>query len=252
MGNIILKTRQLCKTFNNRGLQQQVLKNLNLDIKEGDFTVIMGASGSGKSTLLYALSGLDKPTLGEIFFHGEKITNYSNDRLAVFRRKNCGFIFQQIYLLNSMSILDNCMVNGLLVNRNKRAVLNKARELLELVGLAEINWSKYPYQLSGGEAQKAGIVRALMNDPSVVFADEPTGALNSSASSEVLDLLSSINEKGQSVLMVTHDIKSASRGNRILYLKDGIVCGECMLDRFKKDDRSRQERLTTFLAKMGW
>lgn len=251
MGNVILKSKMLCKTFFHGGLQQQVLKNLNLDVKEGEFTVIMGASGSGKSTLLYALSGMDKPTMGEVYFKGEEISRYSNDKLAVFRRRNCGFVFQQIYLLSTMSILDNCLVNGLLVNTNKRQVLNRAKELLKQVELEEKQWNKFPSQLSGGEAQRAGIVRALMNDPSVVFADEPTGSLNSLSSKAVLDLLTEVNLNGQSILMVTHDIKSAIRGNRILYLRDGMICGECQLGPYNSN-KIRQDILTAFLTKMGW
>jgi putative ABC transport system ATP-binding protein len=242
----------LSKTFSTGGLQQHVLKNLSLEIREGDFTVIMGASGSGKSTLLYALSGMDKPTLGEIYFKDQEISKLSNDRLAVFRRRNCGFIFQQIYLLNTMSVLDNCLASGLLVNRNKKLAAKKAKELLSLVGLNEIDFHKFPSQLSGGEAQRAGIVRALMNDPQVVFADEPTGALNSASSKEVLDLLTKVNEQGQNILMVTHDIKSARRGNRILYLKDGVVCGECNLGKYISGDRERHDKLTAFLTEMGW
>jgi putative ABC transport system ATP-binding protein len=252
MSNTILKTSMLSKTFSTGGLQQHVLKNLNLEIREGDFTVIMGASGSGKSTLLYALSGMDKPTLGEIYFKDQEISKYSNDKLAVFRRKNCGFIFQQIYLLGAMSVLDNCMASGLLVHKNKKMIAKKAKELLQLVGLNEMDYNKFPSQLSGGEAQRAGIVRALMNDPQVVFADEPTGALNSASSKEVLDLLTKVNEQGQSILMVTHDIKSARRGSRILYLKDGVVCGECNLGKYISGDKERHEKLVGFLAEMGW
>ncbi|HEY5584532.1 MAG TPA: ABC transporter ATP-binding protein [Ruminiclostridium sp.] len=252
MSDIILKSKMLSKTFSSGGLQQHVLKNLNLEIKQGDFTVIMGASGSGKSTLLYSLSGMDKPTLGEIYFGDQEISKYSNDKLAVFRRKNCGFVFQQIYLLNTMSVLDNCLASGLLINRDKRIVAKKAKELLIQVGLTEAYWGKFPSQLSGGEAQRAGIVRALINDPKVVFADEPTGALNSASSKDVLDLLTLVNDKGQSILMVTHDIKSARRGSRIIYLKDGIICGECVLGKYVSGDRIRHEKLTTFLAEMGW
>lgn len=252
MSKIILKSKMLSKTFSSGGLQQHVLKNLDLEINEGDFTVIMGASGSGKSTLLYALSGMDKPTLGEIYFKEQEISKYSNDKLAVFRRKNCGFIFQQIYLLQTMSVLDNCLASGLLVEKNKRNVAMKAKELLNRVGISEENWNKFPSQLSGGEAQRVGIVRALMNAPAVVFADEPTGALNSSSSKEVLDLLTGVNEKGQSILMVTHDINSARRGNRILYLKDGVICGECLLGKYSSDNKDRHEKLTAFLTGMGW
>jgi putative ABC transport system ATP-binding protein len=252
MNNIILKTKMLSKTFSNGGLQQHVLKNLNLEINEGDFTVIMGASGSGKSTLLYSLSGMDKPTLGEIYFENQEISKYPNDKLAVFRRKNCGFVFQQIYLLNTMSVLDNCLASGLLVSKNKRMISTKAKELLLQVGLTAADWGKFPSQLSGGEAQRAGIVRALINDPKVIFADEPTGALNSSSSKDVLDLLTQVNDKGQSIMMVTHDIKSARRGNRILYLKDGVICGECLLGKYISEDKIRHEKLASFLVEMGW
>lgn len=252
MKKTILKSKMLSKTFSSGGIQQHVLKNLNLEIYEGDFTVIMGASGSGKSTLLYSLSGMDKPTLGEIYFGDIDISKYSNDKLATFRRKNCGFVFQQIYLLNAMSVLDNCLASGLLVNKNKRTVSKKAKELLLQVGLTDVDWGKFPSQLSGGEAQRAGIVRALINDPMVVFADEPTGALNSASSKDVLDLLSQVNDKGQSIVMVTHDIKSARRANRILYLKDGVICGECLLGKYISGDSARHEKLASFLVEMGW
>ncbi len=252
MNNTILSTKMLSKTFSTGGLQQHVLKNLNISIYEGDFTVIMGASGSGKSTLLYALSGMDKPTIGEIYFKEKEISKYTNDKLAIFRRKNCGFVFQQIYLLNTMSILDNCLAGGLLASSNKKMVLQKAKELLLRVGLKEEDFEKFPSQLSGGEAQRVGIVRALINDPFIVFADEPTGALNSTSGKDVLDLLSDVNGRGQSIVMVTHDLKSARRGNRILYLKDGVVCGECQLGRYVSRDEERHEKLNTFLSEMGW
>ncbi len=240
----ILSTQKLCKTFSNAGLQQHVLKNLDLEIYEGDFTVIMGPSGAGKSTLLYALSGMDKPTLGGIRFEGREIAALSNDKLAVFRREYCGFVFQQIYLLDNMSILDNIMACGLLVNKNRAAVAAKAKELP--------TWNKFPAQVSGGEAQRAAIARALINSPKIVFADEPTGALNSSYGSAVLDVLSEVNAAGQSIVMVTHDMKSARRANRVLYLKDGVVQGECALGAYVSGDAARHERLKAFLAGMGW
>ena len=252
MKEVILKTDKLCKTFSNGGVQQHVLKNLDMEIYKGDFTVIMGSSGAGKSTLLYALSGMDKPTLGKIRFNEYEISSYSEDKIAVFRRKNCGFVFQQIYLLDNMSILDNVLVNGLLVNKNKAEVINKAKQLLSLVKLEESLWNKFPSQLSGGEAQRAGIVRALINDPEIIFADEPTGALNSSYSEAVLNVLSELNEKGQSIVMVTHDLKSARRGNRIVYLRDGIICGECNLGKYISRDKERHDKLDAFLKEMGW
>ena len=134
---VILKAKDLCKTFSNESMQQHVLKNLNLEIRRGEFVVIMGNSGSGKSTLLYALSGIDKPTLGSVRYKDEEITDYSNDRLAVFRRENCGFVFQQNYLNDTMSVLDNIMVSGLLKSRDRKAIARKAEGLLEQVGLNE-------------------------------------------------------------------------------------------------------------------
>ncbi len=248
----IIETKKLCKTFSNGGIQQHVLKNIDLEIYEGDFTIIMGASGAGKSTLLYSLSGMDKPTLGTVTFDGTDITGMNTDELAVFRRSNCGFVFQQVYLVDSMSVLDNIMAAGLLVYKDKRVLAKKAGELLKAVNIDETLWGKFPTQISGGEAQRVGIARALINDPKLVFADEPTGALNSQTGKAVLDTLTKFNEKGQSIVMVTHDISSARRGNRILYVKDGEIAGECNLGKYVTGDKDRHQKLNDFLATMGW
>ena len=248
----IIETKKLCKTFSNGGVQQHVLKNIDLEIYEGDFTIIMGASGAGKSTLLYSLSGMDKPTLGTVTFDGTDITGMNTDELAVFRRSNCGFVFQQVYLVDSMSVLDNIMAAGLLVYKDKRVLAKKAGELLKAVNIDETLWGKFPTQISGGEAQRVGIARALINDPKLVFADEPTGALNSQTGKAVLYTLSKFNEKGQSIVMVTHDISSARRGNRILYVKDGEIAGECNLGKYVTGDKERHQKLNDFLATMGW
>lgn len=248
----IIETQKLCKTFSNGGLQQHVLRNIDLNIYEGDFTVIMGASGAGKSTLLYALSGMDKPTLGKVFVGGEDITGMSTDELALFRRKNCGFVFQQIYLVDSMSILDNVLSAGLLVSKDRKAVTAKAKEILKAVDIEEKLWNKFPTQISGGEAQRVGIARALINKPQIVFADEPTGALNSKTGRDVLDALTEFNEKGQSIVMVTHDIVSARRGSRVLYVKDGEIAGVCDLGKYVPDDKERHAKLSDFLVSMGW
>lgn len=249
----ILTTEKLCKTYSSGGNQQHVLKNLDISIEQGDFTVIMGASGSGKSTLLYALSGMDKPTLGEIYFGNKSISKLNNDQLAVFRREHCGFVFQQIHLLDYMSVLDNILTSGLLVNKDKRALAEKAKKLLTQVGLSETQWRKFPSQLSGGEAQRVGIVRALINSPKIVFADEPTGALNSASSDSVLDVMTEVNKSGQSIVMVTHDLKTALRGNRVLYLRDGVIHGDLRLEKFDNElPHLRHEKLTAFLSEMGW
>ncbi|WP_042169577.1 ABC transporter ATP-binding protein [Paenibacillus gorillae] len=252
MQKAILSTKKLCKTFSTGGNQQHVLKNLDVEIAGGDFTVIMGSSGAGKSTLLYALSGMDKPTLGEIYFGDQEISKLSNDKLAVFRRNHCGFVFQQIYLMDNMSILDNIIASGLLVTKNHKAVVQRAKQLLQRLNLDEMMWRKFPAQVSGGEAQRAAIVRALINSPEILFADEPTGALNSAAGKAVLDTLTELNEQGQSIIMVTHDLKSARRGNLIIYLRDGVVCGECQLGKYVSGDRERHEKLSSFLNEMGW
>ena len=248
----VIETKKLCKTFSNGGIQQHVLKNIDLEIYEGDFTIIMGASGAGKSTLLYSLSGMDKPTLGTVTFDGTDITGMNTDELAIFRRSNCGFVFQQVYLVDSMSVLDNIMAAGLLVYKDKRVLAKKAGELLKAVNIDETLWGKFPTQISGGEAQRVGIARALINDPKLVFADEPTGALNSQTGKAVLDTLTKFNEKGQSIVMVTHDISSARRGNRILYVKDGEIAGECNLGKYVTGDKDRHQKLNDFLATMGW
>lgn len=253
MKKIILKTENLSKSFSNGGSLQHVLRNIDLELYQGDFTVIMGASGAGKSTLLYALSGMDTPTLGTITFGEQVISKLDQDELAVFRRGHCGFVFQQIYLIDGMSVMDNVMSAGLLVSKDKKAVITKAKELFAAVDISEETQKKFPTQISGGEAQRAGMVRALINSPEILFADEPTGALNSRTGMDVLDTLTRFNEMGQSIVMVTHDMRSARRGNRILYLKDGIILGECDLGKAGlPDDAGRQEKLAAFLAEMGW
>ena len=249
----IIKTNKLCKSFSNGGKQLHVIKNLDLEIEKGAYTIIMGSSGSGKSTLLYAISGMDKPTLGQVWFGGEDISGYSNDDLAVFRRKNCGFVFQQIHLMDSMSVMDNVLTSGLLLSNDKKAIYERAARLFERVKLERSLWDKFPSQLSGGEAQRVGIVRALINEPSLLFADEPTGSLNSASGTAVLDVLSELHSSGQSLVVVTHDIKTAARGSRILYLRDGAVSGMMEFPPYEGDDKSkRMESLQKFLERMGW
>jgi len=250
--NAIIRTNKLSKSFSVGGKQIHVIKNLDLTINEGDFTVIMGSSGSGKSTLLYAISGMDNPTLGEVWFGSENITKFTNDQLAVFRRKNCGFVFQQIQLMENMSVIDNILTSGFLLSDDKKAIIKKADMLLKQVGIGEDLWDKFPSQLSGGEAQRVGIVRALINNPKALFADEPTGALNSASGKAVLDVMTDIYNGGQSVICVTHDLKTAARGNRIIYLRDGSVIGEISLEPYSGKDKTRTDKLQKFLDEMGW
>ncbi len=250
--HILLSVRHLNKSFRSGDAEQTIINDLDLDIRQGDFTVIMGSSGAGKSTLLYALSGMDKPTSGSITFCGEDITSYSADKLAVFRRKHCGFVFQQIYLLDKMSLMDNALTAGLLVGGKKKETVRRAAALFEKVNLPEVTWKKFPSQISGGEAQRAGIVRAVINRPEVLFADEPTGALNSHNSDAVLDVFTELSRDGQSIIMVTHDKKSALRGNRVIYLRDGRIFGECDLGEYTPDNAARTDKLNAFLTEMNW
>lgn len=248
----IISVNNLVKTFKSGDTNQTIINDLNLDIYKNDFTIIMGSSGAGKSTLMYALSGMDKADSGSIIFNDKNITKMNNDALAIFRRKNCGFVFQQIYMLDKMSLMDNVLTSGLLLNKNKKEVIRKAKELFNKVNIPEITYKKNMNQVSGGECQRAGIVRAAINSPTVIFADEPTGALNSENSNSVLDVLTELNNDGQSIIMVTHDKKSALRGNRIIYLKDGKIFGELSLNKYTKEDTERCELLDKFLKEMGW
>ena len=265
----ILSAKDLSKTFSNGSVQQHVLKNLNLSIYKGDFTVIMGNSGSGKSTLLYALSGMDRPSMGTITYYTDEkaieteISTYSNDKLAMFRRDHVGFVFQQNYLNDSMSALDNVMVCGLLKNTNRKALAEKAKTLLQKVEIVESDYRKFPTQMSGGQQQRVAVVRGVINSPEVLFADEPTGALNSQNTENVLDILSDLNNEGQSIVMVTHTIKAAERGNRIIYLADGVISEEIDLGPYVGDykdpanphleeAKARHQRLKDFLQNMGW
>jgi putative ABC transport system ATP-binding protein len=151
-----------------------------------------------------------------------------------------------------MSLMDNVMASGLLVNKNRREVATRAKELFEQVGLTEQDFRKFPAQLSGGQAQRGALVRGLINSPTMLFADEPTGALDSSSGEAVLDLLTETNQNGQSIVIVTHDLTSALRGNRVLYLRDGVIRGECALGTYARDDKARRETLRDFLVEMGW
>lgn len=249
---VIISAKHLKKVFGSGESEQVIYQDFNIDIYQGDFTVIMGASGAGKSTLMYSLSGMDKPNAGTILFCGKKITGMNSDELAVFRRKNCGFVFQQIYLIDKMNLMDNVITAGSLTCKNKKDIVNRADRLFDMVNISSITRKKLPAFISGGEAQRAGIVRAAINSPTAIFADEPTGALNSHNSDAVLDVFSMLNAAGQSIIMVTHDKKSALRGNRVVYIRDGMIYGDCDLGTYSADDTERTKKLENFLAEMGW
>lgn len=253
MKNVILSAKDVSKSFAHDGGQIHIISHLDLDIYESDFTVIMGASGSGKSTLLYALSGMDKATGGSVIYNNIELTNASENELAKLRHTDFGFIFQQMHLVNNLSLFENIVVPGYLnKNKTKEEIINKALELLELMGLSKVK-NHLPSQVSGGEQQRCAIARAVINDARLIFADEPTGALNKTNTIEVLNLLTKLNNNGQSILMVTHDIRAALRATRVIYLEDGKVKGEITLPPYKlEDEKSRETQLNTWLSSMKW
>lgn len=252
MRTSVVKANNLCKSFVTGKTALNVIKNLNLDIYEGDFTVIMGSSGSGKSTLLYALSGMDKATSGTVTLLGNEITSMKEGELSSIRKKDISFVFQSINLLPDITVFENIAYCGYGVNKNKKEVNEKTLKLLEVFGLLD-DKDKYPSEISGGMQQRVAIVRAIITSPKILFGDEPTGALNSTAGEEVLDILSDLNKNGQTVVMVTHDLKAAAHASRLIYLKDGRIDGELDLDRFsKKDYKNREIIIFEFLKERGW
>lgn len=250
---IIMKASGLCKSFANNGGQNHVLDMIDLEIYDGDFTVIMGASGAGKSTLLYALSGMDQPTSGVVCYKERKISGLKEKEIAALRAEEFGFVFQQAHLISNLTLFENIMVTGYLSKRRKeKEVKERAKELLGRMHV-EKAMDRLPSQVSGGEAQRAAIARAMINEPGMLFADEPTGALNKRNTQEVLDLLTGLNEKGQNILMVTHDMKAAIRATRLLYLEDGRVVGEMTMPAYQKEEaRSREKQVEAWLSSMEW
>lgn len=247
MAEIILKGRGISKSFD--GIR--VLENIDIDIPKGSFTVIMGSSGAGKSTLLYALSGMDKPDLGQIEYKGKSITELSERQMSKLRSEEFGFIFQQIHLVSSLTLFENVTVAGCARKADTADVIKRTEKLFEKMNLLGVK-DKLPSEVSGGEGQRAAVARAVIKNPGIVFADEPTGALNRSNTDGVLDLLSGIHNEGQTVLMVTHDMHCALRGDRIIYLDDGHIKGELSLGGFVPGDIQRQQRLSDWLAAQGW
>jgi putative ABC transport system ATP-binding protein len=235
----IIAARNLCKTYSAGNEQYHAVRNVDLDIHEGEFTVIMGNSGSGKSSLLYLLSGLDTVTAGEVYFRDRRIDQFGERELSDFRAKNIGYIYQSINLVPDLTIWDNVTLPGYIAGQKKEAIATRARELAHTMGI-EGQLGRLPSQTSGGQQQRAAIARALINSPDVLFADEPTGSLNYDQGVAVLDLLSGMNKDGQTVVMVTHDIKAACRADRLIYIRDGKIGG--ILEFGKQGDMNTNDR----------
>ena len=251
MKKAIIETKDLCKSFVVGKNANNVLKNINISIYEGDFTIIMGSSGSGKSTLLYALSTMDKPTSGNVLLYGEDIADINEKQAAQIRRKKISFVFQSMNLLSDLNLFENIAYCGY-GTADKKEINAKTQQLLEKMGLAEAA-GKYPSEISGGMEQRVAIARALISGAGVIFGDEPTGALNSSMGKQVLDLLTELNEEGKSIVMVTHDFKAAARATRLLYLEDGRIVGDLNLGRYTEEARKERENTVyTFLKDHNW
>lgn len=252
MKNTIIKTELLCKSFISDGEVNNVIKNMDLEIYEGDFTVIMGSSGSGKSTLLYSLSGMDEITTGKVYFDGENISRIKEKKMAYVRKEKLGFVFQGINLVPNLTVYENILSPTYKTKTDRKEIENRISTLLEKMELTTER-KKFPNQMSGGQKQRVAICRALINQPKVLFADEPTGSLNSAQGESVLGIFSQIHREGQSVVMVTHDLKAAIRGNRIIYLKDGRIDGELQLEEYDEaTSKEREEIVYKFLKSRGW
>nr|WP_294484482.1 ABC transporter ATP-binding protein [uncultured Anaerosporobacter sp.] len=254
----VMKVRNLCKTYITNKTQNNVLTNVNFDLNNGEFIAVMGPSGSGKSTLLYTVSGMDRMTAGKVEFSGRDVSKFNDNDLADLRLNEMGFVFQQMHMLRNLSILDNILVsaynskNGRTKEQRKKiketaiALMKK----LDIIDIADHDIT----EVSGGELQRACICRALINNPKVLFADEPTGALNSKSAKEVMRQFNQINQLGTTILLVTHDVKVAAKTNKVLYMEDGNIQGEYELGIYTDESTSkeRERMLTSWLMDRGW
>lgn len=254
--NRILEVKDLCKTYILNKRQNNVLKNVNFTIDEGEMVAVMGPSGSGKSTLLYTVSGMDKLTAGDVFFDGRNIAKMDDKELSDLRLDHMGFVFQQMYMLKNLSILDNILLPSCQSKKIKESRKEKAergRDLMRRQGIIEVADNGID-EVSGGQLQRACLCRGLINKPKIIFADEPTGALNRTASDEVMDMLGAVNRDGTTVMLVTHDTKVAARCTRVMYIVDGNIKGEYNLDVYDGVSplRDRERAISNWLMEMGW
>jgi putative ABC transport system ATP-binding protein len=250
MNNVIVRSENLRKEYvlgSNNSIC--VIPRLDLEIMSGEFVVIMGNSGSGKSTLLYTLSGLEDVSEGHIFLKGNPMPVGRREK-ALMRRSFMGFVFQQNNLIPSLTLLENVLVAAFLVQKERKKAKERAIELMRELGIDHVR-DRYPEQVSGGEQQRCSIARALVNSPEILMADEPTGSLNSSSSINVLQIFSELYHKGQTIIMVTHSIEAACYGSRIIYLSDGQIVDEFLMNKeLTRDDREKY--LLAWLTEKGW
>lgn len=254
MGNI-LEVKDLCKTYVVDKRQNNILRNVNFKVEEGDMVAIMGPSGSGKSTLLYSVSGMDVPTSGTVLFNGRDITKLSQNELANVRLNEMGFIFQQMYMMKNLTILDNIVfpaIESKKGNETRKEKVKRAEDLMRKLSIIDVADNDIN-EVSGGQLQRACICRSMINMPKLLFADEPTGALNRASSTEVMEELVKLNAEGTTIMMVTHDAKVAARCKRVFYIVDGNIEGEYITpteEGLSQIDRER--RLNAWLMDLGW
>ena len=251
--NTVLSVKDLCKTYITNKRQNNVLKNVNFKVEEGEMVAIMGPSGSGKSTLLYTVSSMDKMTAGEVNFCGKDIEKLNDNELAKLRLEDMGFIFQQMYMLKNLSVLDNIILPAVKSAKTKESraqIAQRGLKLMKKLGIEEIAGNDIN-EVSGGQLQRACICRSMINNPRVIFADEPTGALNRTSSDEVMNELTRLNDEGTTIMLVTHDAKVAAKCKRVLFIVDGNIKGEYNFD-VVSHARDRERALNNWLMEMGF
>ncbi|MBP5492110.1 MAG: ABC transporter ATP-binding protein [Clostridiales bacterium] len=249
----LMEVKDLCKTYVIEKRQNNVLKNVSFDIEEGEMVGIMGPSGSGKSTLLYSVSGMDRATSGQVKLDGKDISKLSEKELSSVRLNDMGFIFQQMFMMKNLTIMDNILLPAIECEKSDESRKDKVarcEELMRKLGIIEIA-SNDINEVSGGQLQRACIARSMVNNPRILFADEPTGALNRQSSAEVMNEICKLNSEGTTVMMVTHDAKVASRCSRVLYIADGNIQSEYRMPE-GLSDRERERALNNWLMDMGW
>ena len=252
----ILEVKDLCKTYVVNKRQNNVLKNVNFTVSEGEMVAVMGPSGSGKSTLLYAVSGMDSITAGEVSFWGKNIAKMGEKELANLRLNEMGFIFQQMYMLKNLTVLDNIILpacQSKKITESRKETVQRGQELMRKLGIIDIADNDIN-EVSGGQLQRACICRSMINKPKMIFADEPTGALNRTSSDEVMEELAKLNSEGTTIMLVTHDVKVAAKCTKVLYIVDGNIKGEYNLDKYENGSqiRERERALNNWLMEMGW
>ncbi|MDV2886718.1 ABC transporter ATP-binding protein [Alkalihalophilus pseudofirmus] len=242
----ILEARKIHKSYGNKFTKQEVLKGIDISIEKGEFLTIMGASGSGKTTLLNVLSTIDRLSHGSLIINGEELTKSKEKKLAEFRKHHLGFIFQDYNLLDTLTVKENIMLPLSITNTSKKAAFEKFKSVAAELGIAEIA-DKYPNEISGGQKQRTSAARAFIHEPGIIFADEPTGALDSKAASDLLGKLSSLNEKRKAtIVMVTHDPVAASYSSRVIFIKDGQIYTQ-----LNKGEESRNTFLKDIMKTQG-